>query len=86
MFLSPWNKVLQTGEGRDVEGVSAQCSPESRLAESLRSSTGSSQFCPGIDVQPADGGSGTGLNCGLFLGPGPESRTYLCLHAPLAKI
>lgn len=66
IFLSPWNKVLQTGEGRDAEGVSASCSAESRLAESLRSSTGSSQFCPGIDVQPADGGSGTGLNAACF--------------------
>ena len=86
MYFSPSNKVLQTRDGRGVEGASAPCSPGSWLAESLLSSKESSQFCHCTDVQPADGGSDKAA-CRLFLGEGPGSHAcHLCLHTPLAKI
>lgn len=68
MYLSPSNKVLQTRDGRGVEGASAPCSPGSRLAESLLFSAESSQFCHYMEAQPADGGSGTRLNAAVSRG------------------
>lgn len=61
-------------------------SPRSKLAESLWSPTGSSQFCPGIDIPIADEGSGTGLNVASFQGQSLEATLPASTSTLLAEI